>query len=247
MRPSDSIAGRAGIRASTRWLIAACLLGCATEPAVDQLPADQQFVARAWPALGRCVGCHATQPSIDFLAPGTAMAAYATLFAFQPPIVDLESPASSLLLTMGKHTGPPLAAEEVAALLGWLEAERLARVPDPGMPIAIGPVTLSLGATNTVDLGPATLRFVPTAAASGVSLSHLALIAGARRVHVVHPLFASHPRVGPTRIDVVDTFGDVDLDLAPGMVAPLGGGEALFPAFAPADPITIHFRTLEAP
>src|SRR5215470_12433776 len=120
MRSSDSFA-------PGQWLIAVCLLGCAIDPAGDPLPADQQFVMKAWPALSRCVGCHGTQPAIDFLAPGTAKEAYMTLFAFQPPIVDVESPASSLLLTMGKHTGPPLAADESEALLGWLEAERAAR------------------------------------------------------------------------------------------------------------------------
>jgi len=228
-------------------LVALCALGCdATDPA--DLPADQQFLVRAWPALARCVGCHGTQPAISFLAPGTAQGAYATIFAFQPPIVDVESPASSLLVTMGKHTGPPLVASETDALLGWLDAERAVRIPDSGHPVAVGPVDLMLGTLNTVDLGlGATLRFVPAPSAGGLALSRLELVAGNGRVHAVHPLFASHPRVGPPRIDTLDEFGDLDLDLPAHASAPLGGGSALFGGFAPTDPITIHFRKLEAP
>lgn len=230
-------------------MVAVCsLLGCGAAGPLDGLPAEQQFAMRAWPALGRCVGCHGTQPAIAFLAPGTPEGAYATVFAFQPPIVDVESPASSLMLTMGKHTGPALVASEADAILGWLEAERAVRIPDRGNPVVVGPVTLALGARNAIDLGfGATLRFVPTPAVTGLSLAQIELVAGAGRLHVVHPLFASHPRVGPARIDTVDTFGDLDLDLAANAVEPLGGGSALFPTFAPTDPLTIHFRTLEAP
>lgn len=233
-------------------MVAVCstLTGCVVaDPPVDKLSADQQFQAKAWPALTRCLGCHGSQPAIAFLAPGTPQEAYATVFAFQPPIVDVESPASSLLVTMGKHTGPALLPFEADAVLAWLAAEHEARVPDRGMPVAIGPVTLALGTANTVDLGlGATLRFVPAAApAGGLSLTRLTLAAGAGGLHVVHPLFTSKPAIGDPRIDTTDAFGDVDLDLAANTATPLGGGAALFTTFAPTDPITLQFRTLEAP
>ncbi len=253
MRPSEPIAGRGTASRRTRRLltVAACstLLGCgATDPSIDQLTAAQHFATRAWPALARCYGCHATQPSIDFLAPGTADGAYATILGFQPPIVDIESPSSSLVLTMGKHTGPALAPPEADAVLGWLEAEREVRIPEGGAPVEIGPVVLALGMMTTVDLGRgATLRFVPAPAAVGLSLTHLALAAGDGPLHVVHPLFASHPRVGPLRVDADDIFGDLDVVLAAHQVELLGGGAALFATFAVTDPITIDFRTLEAP
>jgi hypothetical protein len=249
MRPSDVIAGRAaGSRSTHRSVVVAVcwLLGCGVTDR-EQLSAEEQFAQRAWPALGRCVGCHGTQPAIAFLAPGTADGAYATVFAFQPPIVDVESPASSLLLTMGKHTGPALAPQDADAILGWLEAERSVRIPGSGTPVRIGPVPLAHGVRNTVDLGlGATLRFVPAATAGGLSLTEIELAAGPGGIRAVHPLFASQPRVGPPRIDVIDAFGDVEIELAAHAVAPLGGGSALFPRFPPTDPITIHFRTLEA-
>jgi hypothetical protein len=201
------------------------------------------------------------------------------VFAYQPSVVDVEFPAASAILGMGKHTGPALFPAEADAVLAWLQAEHEVRVPDRGMPVAIGPVTLALGTPNTVDLGlGATLRFVPVAAdgttagttdgttdgtadgttggttdgtaggtTGGLSLTGLELTAGAGGLHVVHPLFTSNPAGGDPRLDTADTFGDVDLDLAANAVEPLGDGAALFPAFAPTDPITLHFRTLEAP
>jgi len=254
MRPSEPLAGRATALRSTHRLltvmVCSTLPGCdVADPSIDKLPADQQFAANAWPALARCVGCHGSQPAIDFLAPGTASGAYATVFGFQPPIVDVESPASSLLLTMGKHTGPALLPGEADAVLAWLEAEHEARIPDTGHPVVIGPVTLALGSVNTVDLGlGATLRFVPAAAAAGgLSLTGLAVASGAAGLHVVHPLFTSKPALGDRRIDTADTFADLELTLAGNAVAPLGGGAALFTTFPPTDPITLHFRTLEAP
>ena len=229
--------------------VCSMLISCDVgDPPVVELSADQQFQTKAWPALGRCVGCHGSQPAIDFLAPGTAQGAYATVFDFQPPIVDVESPASSLLLTMGKHTGPAMLPGDADAVLAWLEAEREVRIPDSGHPVAIGPVTLALGAVNTVDLGfGATLRFVPATAVGGLSLTQLQLTAGATGLHAVHPLFTSKPAVGDPRIDTADAFGDLDLKLTANATSPLGGGAALFATFAPTDPITLHFRTLEAP
>jgi len=253
MRPSEPLAGRATALRSTHRLltvmVCSTLPGCdVADPPLDKRPADQQFAENAWPALARCVGCHGSQPAIDFLAPGTAPGAYATVFAFQPPIVDVESPASSLLLTMGKHTGPAMLPSDAAAVLAWLEAEHEVRIPDSGHPVAVGPVALALGSLNTVDLGlGATLRFVPAMAAGGLSLSQVALAAGPGGLHVVHPLFTSKPAFGDPRIDTVDTFGDLELDLAANAASLLGGGAALFPTFPPTDPITIHFRTLEAP
>jgi hypothetical protein len=245
MCASESIAARACPLA-----LAACALvgGCSTTGSPDHASAQQLFATRAWPALGRCTGCHATQPTIDFLAPGTATEAYATMFAFQPPIVDVASPASSLVLTMGKHTGPALLAVESDAVLAWLEAERVERVPDRGAVVSVGPVSLALGAVNVVDLGHgATLQFVPAAAAEGLAVRGLALTAGSTGLRVVHPLFATDPPLVPSRVDAADTFDDVELELSAGAVEVLGGGSAVFPEFDPADPITIHFRTLESP
>lgn len=245
-----SIAGGITALDTTRLVAAACALvsGCGTDDPQAHPSARQRFASQAWPALTTCAGCHATQPAIDFLAPGTEAEAYATVFAFQPPIVDVASPESSLVLTMGKHTGPALQPDQSAAVLAWLEAEHAERMPGGAPPITFGPMSLTLGAVNLVDLGHgAALRFVPSVAAEGLAVRQVELTAGTTGLHVVHPLFATHPPLVPPRIDASDAFGDVDLALAAGQGVALGGGSAAFPDFDPADPITIHFRTLEAP
>lgn len=252
MRKRDAIDGRDPKPPEARWrIMAVCalLVGCnASGPPAMQLPARQLFANRAWPALTRCAGCHATRPTIDFLAPGTPTEAYATMFAFEPPVLDVASPASSLLVTMGKHTGPAMLPAESDAVLAWLEAEHAERAPDPGAPVVVGPVSLVPGALNTIDLGlGATLRFVPSAAAAGLALHQIELVAGAGGLHVVHPLFVAYPRLGPPRIDAADAFGDVDLKLAPGAVERLAGGDADLLGFFADEPIRIQFLALETP
>ena len=237
----------------TRLGVAACatLMGCGVgEPPPSTVAAKEQFLTRAWPALGRCAGCHGSQPSIDFLAPGTPDGAYATVFDYQPPVVDVESPSSSLLLTMGKHTGPEFLPAEVEPILLWLEAEREARVVAPAVPIAVGPIALQLGAMNQIALPAegAQLRFVPADSGSGtLSLTDLELHAGPRGLRVVHPVFSSLPVAGAPVVDTADRYRDVDLELAPNAAERLGGGAALFTSFRSTDPIAIHFRKLEAP
>lgn len=227
-------------------LLAACEVG---EPPRPPVAARELFTTSAWPALARCAGCHAAQPTIDFLAPGTAEGAYTAVFEYQPPILEVESPGSSLLLGMGQHTGPELLPDESTALLGWLEAERDERTEPPVEPIVVGPVALQLGVVNTVPLpvDGAVLRFTPTAVAAGLSLTDLEIQAGPGGLHAVHPLFSSRPVTGLPIIDTADRYRDVELELAGSAVDRLGGGATLFTRFPSTDQITIHFRTLEAP
>ncbi|HEY5947168.1 MAG TPA: hypothetical protein VIV40_16810, partial [Kofleriaceae bacterium] len=108
MRPIDSI-GRVDSLQRSRGLLVACALlsGCLDEAASvpTAMTARERWNTQAWPALTACASCHGSQPAIDFFAPGTVDGAYTTVFDFQPPVLDVSAPASSLLLTMGKHTG----------------------------------------------------------------------------------------------------------------------------------------------
>lgn len=232
-------------------VLAACaaVAGCVDDPEPQpMLDAQQQFLQSAWPALGGCVGCHGSQPAIDFLAPGTPDGAYARLFAFQPPVVSLESPAASLVLTMGKHTGPALDPTAAPVLLAWLEQERSERQPAAASSAQVGPVALVTGTHVSLDLpGGGRLGFTPNPADRGLYLTDLAIIAGARGLHVTHPLFVSEPVKQPIVIDGLDRFADVDATLGPNEVLALGGGEALFLDLSLQAPLSVHFRTLEAP
>lgn len=247
MHPSDSLRRVASLG------VAACatLLGCEVgERPPEAVPARELFDTRAWPALSvACAGCHASQPSIDFLAPGTPDGAYAAVFDHQPSLIDTASPASSLLLGMGKHTGPAFTPLDAEAVLAWLEAETAERTMPPPDPIVLGPLALQLGTVNQIALPAdgALLRFTPADVGGALSLTDLELHAGPRGLRAVHPVFSSRPADGPPIVDVADRYRDVDLDLAANAAERLGGGAALFPTFQPTDPITIHFRKLEAP
>lgn len=255
MRPSDSFAGRVTAPGNVRRLaaIAACasLVGCDVgNPTPDPVvsPAElarAKFEHEGWAALDRCLQCHKATPSIAFLAPGTVGEAYTSLLDFQPPVLDLGSPSSSLLLTMGQHRGPALTPQESAALLGWIQAERTARIPDAEQPAMVGPIQPALNAMVTADLGlpGAQIRVMATPFA-GLYLSRIDLVAGAGGLHVVHPLFVSKPAGGDIVLDDLDRYRDLDLDLDPGETVELGA--SAFLPFAATDPLTIYFRTLEA-
>ncbi|HEY5934347.1 MAG TPA: hypothetical protein VIU61_06930, partial [Kofleriaceae bacterium] len=185
----------------------------------------------------------ATQPAIDFLAPGTPDGAYTTLFGFQPSVLEIGSPASSLLVTMGKHTGPAFLPSEAAAVLEWLVAERTARVTPAGEPTYVGPI--SAGNATLALPTSGTLQLVATPFPTGVAYSDISITAGSTALRVRHPVFVSHPPGGDPIVDELDRFAELDLEVDAGKTETLGG--AVFPMFAPEHPLTIHFRMLEAP
>ncbi|HTL31679.1 MAG TPA: hypothetical protein VL326_01065 [Kofleriaceae bacterium] len=229
--------------------VASILLAGCLEPAptsTGTLTARQTYDQRAWPALSTCAGCHGKQPAIDFLAPGTADGAYTTVFAFQPPVVDVEVPSASLLLTMGKHTGPAFSPDAAVGVLEWLEAERDEKMPSAGNTVRVGPVLPTPGTAITLDLGVngAQLTLMPESSEAGLYFSHVTVTAGASSgVHLTHPLFVSRP---PKPIlDSVDRFGALDAKVAAGGQLELG--PAWFLDFTSTDYLSIHFSTLEAP
>jgi hypothetical protein len=230
-------------------LASVVIVGCVgSDPAPPQLPvelsAHDTFVQEAWPALATCNGCHGAQPAIQWLAPGTVDGAYVTAFAFQPPVVNLDSPESSLVLTMGKHTGPALQPEQAAVVLDWLQKERDERLA-PADEIVVGPVTAQLDTMNAIDLGHgATLQFAAAAFAGHLDLTTVKISATAA-LHVSHPLFVSRPHLAAPIVDEADHYDDIDAELPAGGTLPLVG--ATFLEFAATDPITIHFQALEAP
>jgi hypothetical protein len=233
-----------GAAVAASILLAGCLGDPASNTSSGELTARQQWDQRAWPVLSTCAGCHGKQPAIDFLAPNTGDGAYTTVFAFQPPVVDVEVPAASLLLTMGKHTGPAFSPDQAAAVLAWLEAERDERMGEVGSTVRVGPVLPTPGTAITLELGVngAQLTLMPEASEAGLYFSHVT-INGGGGLHLAHPLFVSRP---PKPIlDSVDRFGAVDTKVAAG--AQLELGPAWFLDFTATDYLSIHFSTLEAP
>jgi mono/diheme cytochrome c family protein len=240
MRPSHRVAGRAAVAASI--IVAGCL--GETPPSSSEQTARQQWDNSAWPALATCAGCHGSQPAIDFLAPNTSDGAYTNVFAFQPPVIDVEVPAASLLLTMGKHTGPAFTADQASAVLAWLEAEHDERMPASGQTVRIGPFLPTPGTALTLDLqiGGATLTLLPETSDAGLYFSHLTIHAGTG-IHLAHPLFVSRPP--KPLLDELDRFSTLDMKLAAGAQVELG--PEWFLDFSSADYLSVHFSTLEAP
>lgn len=252
MRPRDQIAGRDESRRKQRrhWVVASILVtGCvgtdpsppSTEP---ELSARDTWTQKAWPALATCNGCHGTQPAITWLSPGKVDGAYATVFAFQPPVVSLDSPDSSLILTMGKHTGPVLEPAQAAAVLNWLDKERDERIQTGGDTIVLGPITPSLSSMTTVDLGHgATMTIKADAFEDHLEFTSISITA-TTPIHVTHPLFVSRPHGAELIVDPADRYDDIDNDVTATKPLDLLGGAFL--DFAATDPITIHFKALEA-
>lgn len=227
-------------------LACAMVAGCLDEaaPASVALTAREEFTAHAWNALAACAACHAKQPGLDFLAPGTEAGAYESLFAFQPPVIDLDVPGSSLLLTMGKHTGPAMSAAAAAPILEWLQAERDERVTETAGTVRIGPFMPAHGTPVMLDLGVggATLTIVTEPSERGLYARRITLTSGSG-IRLTHPLFVSRP-LHPV-LDESDRFDDLDLQLEAGKTVELG--PAWFFSFDPVDYVAIHFATLEAP
>src|ERR1041385_8776638 len=88
-------------------------------------PAERDWVNLAYPVLERdCAGCHRGGGAVDFLAGNDVLAVRATILAFQPPVIDLETPTNSRVLTKGLHEGPQLGAQDTSDILVWIQAER---------------------------------------------------------------------------------------------------------------------------
>lgn len=251
MRPCDSIAGRDATqkfllrRTFTVLVAGASVTGCVVS---DPLPpptltARETFDQKAWPALNTCLGCHGSQPAIAWMAPGTPDPAYVSMFTFQPAVIDLDSPAASLMLTMGKHTGPAMDPQAAATVLDWLVKERSERIQANDSPL-FGPLKPTMNTPTTVDLGHgATLNFTASAFDNLLAIDNVS-ITTTTAVHVVHPLFVSRP-VGETAVvDDTDRYDDLDVVIAAGATQTLT--PATFLDFVATDPITISFLTLEA-
>jgi len=231
-------------------ILCTVLAGCLAEPTTSgtvEVSARDQFMHTAWPVLATCAGCHGKQPAIDFLAPGTAEGAYETIFDFQPPVLDVDAPSASLLLTMGKHTGPAMSPDQAATVLSWLAAERSEKVGDgggDGADIRVGPFMPQHGVPTVFDLGVggATLSVTTEPSEGGLYACRITLASGSG-LKLSHPLFVSRP--AHPIVDEIDRFAEVELSLAAGKTVELG--PAWFRSFAVTDYLAIHFKTLEAP
>src|SRR5262249_11077766 len=129
------------VRLSAAGLVMFTLIGCTglIDGGSDGMSPQQRNARTKWetgalPALRtNCESCHnGSRPAVAFLTGGADnFAVRDALMNYQPTVVNLEAASSSRILTKGLHEGPQLTAEQGAALLLWVQAERDAVNHDP--------------------------------------------------------------------------------------------------------------------
>jgi len=212
----------------------------------QQLAAQTAFESNVLPVMnGFCGSCHASMANVDFMK---AQPDVHTRMLTWPKLINLDTPASSLLLNKGAHSGPALTSDQAAAILDWIKLEQAAAGTSTAVvqTAAFQPVP----GLNTVDLAPigltgATLTFRLEPLSVGIYLNEITMHAGADNAHLVHPLFVTWDAQGTATPDPVDRFADVDLTVASAQASPIGGGTAVFVDVAPSTKLSIHFKVAE--
>jgi hypothetical protein len=239
----------------------ALLSGCSLyfdEPAHPGLtPAERDWMDLAYPVLEEnCAACHGgTTPSgaPNFLAGNDALAVRATILSFQPPVVSLESPTTSHILTKGLHNGPSLTAQETSDLLIWLQAEREQAGIEGALdtpqfsPLActrpdlvdVDPVlcprnVLSLDALGMSGSG---LQFVAEPQQNALVVTNLEFQPGAGTTATLfHPRFVAH-------LGAVEIIDDQLANLVVSQPGPFGPTQLVLPAEFAKNPISLRVET----
>lgn len=227
-----------------------------------QAHANKLWIEKALPVLSaNCQVCHdGSRADIGFIAGDSDFGRHDTLLAYDPPVINLDAPSSSRILTKGLHEGPIMDAIGTSDVLEWIQAEHDAIPDDSG----VGGPTLEtdkfipsictggLAGDPTCPINEvvldaigdgvvgAKIQFVAQALGSGLYMTDLKLIPGAGGAYIEHPLFVSwriDPESGmemPPLADTIDRFFNVKMDLMM-TAAPtdeqIGGGTAAFVGF----------------
>jgi cytochrome c553 len=210
--------------------------------------AIESFDKQVMPILSEnCAACHATMANIDFLKSEPDVRQRVMQW---PDLVALDAPSDSLLLSKGAHEGPAFTIDQATVVLDWIQLERAAAggeesavEMDPFQPIA---------GLNAIDLGPiglggSTISFRMEPLSVGMYLSELMLTGGPDGAHLVHPLFVVWQEASETpEPDPIDRFAGLDLSVAAGQQAMIGGGTAVFVDVPPDSMLSLHFELAEA-
>jgi mono/diheme cytochrome c family protein len=239
---------------ATLALLSGCSLYFDEPPQPGMTPAERDWMNLAYPILEQeCAPCHASATPIggpNFLAGGDALAVRATILAFQPPVISLESPTTSRILTKGLHSGPQLTPQEESDLLTWLQAER----EQAGVEAALdtpqfAPLTCSQPDLADVDpvlcprnvvaldaLGMPTsgLRFITQPQQDSLVVTKLEFLPGAGTTATLfHPRFVAH-------LGAVEVVDDQLANLVVSQPGPFGPAQLVLPADFLGHPISLR-------
>ena len=239
--------------------------------AVEGLSPSEQLARQAWikqalPALkaGTCDTCHAGQMTMgapSYLAGSDDLDIRDTMVAFVPTVISLTSPKTSPVLLKGMHEGPPLAADQISAILAWITYEHNARSDgaqtfentdkDP-LAVCTGSPGDASCLQTTIALDSAgspgsTVTLYATQLNSDLYIQQLVATAGPTGLKMTHPIFKTWPATGSDTMDGVpdanDTFYNVAIDVAAGTKTTLATSTS-FVGFAITDPMSIQFDAL---
>jgi mono/diheme cytochrome c family protein len=269
------------VRLSASVLVMIVAVGCTglIDGGSDGLTRQERAARKKWEATAypvfrdNCATCHAgSRPNIEFLLGATALEVYDSIKAYDPPVMNVDAPGSSRVLSKGQHDGPALNAEQSGAILSWLQAERdaaitkpadetqlLATAPfavqlcppfDPANPTFVCPTVNRVPLETVGKVGPqipgAEITFTAHALMSGLYVSNLKISGGTSGAYIEHPLFVSRPAMGDVYPDQIDRFFNLKMNVKATVVEQLSGGTAVFSGFVPTDMLEIHFRVLSA-
>lgn len=265
------------VRLSAAGALMLTLVGCVglIDGGSDGLTPQQRTARTKWekeayPVVrDNCAACHnGSRANIGFLIGGEALDIRDTLMKYDPPVVNLEAPGSSRILTKGQHDGPALIAEQASALLQWLNAERDATNHDPDNPIPVlatkkyqvqlcqataanptapcpvNHIPLSDIANVGTMVPGAEITFLADGLSSGLYLHNLNVVGGTAGVYMEHLLWVSFPASAPPFPDQIDRYFATKLNVKPGETVLLNGGTEQFGGFAAGDMIEVHFKVI---
>ncbi|HVK77663.1 MAG TPA: hypothetical protein VM734_30370 [Kofleriaceae bacterium] len=195
---------------------------------------------------GFCRACHGGTDALGFLR---AEPDVHTTVMMWPGLIDLDTPSSSRVLTKGAHDGPAWTVEQAATIRSWIDLEVVARAGDDEEEVIETPIIDPVAGLNTIPLDVigltgASVQFQAEKLSLGLYLSEIKVVAGTGGARVVHPLFVTWTDDVP-RPDPVDSFEQLDLGVAAGQSAAVGGGLLMLVDVAPTARLSVHFRVAE--
>ena len=254
-------------------LVGACT-GQIEEDVPDGITPEQEAARKAWvvgaqPVLSaNCSMCHGgSMPAVAWLEGGDDVNAQKEdlltyVSSLMMPIIDFNAPQASLIIKKGGHDGPALTAGQASGILDWIQKERDATPVANGFPImtpaiALMPCTAGAPGEPTCPLNEipleahgapgAKVEFTASNLSGQLYLANIKVVPGPTGAYVEHPVFVSVPAVGEPKLDPLDRYASVKLNVAAGAAVAmqqLGTGSGTFPMFNPAEPLALYAKAV---
>jgi hypothetical protein len=230
----------------------------------EQEAARKAWIQKAHPTLQpNCESCHGgSRAGVNWFEGADPYAQRDALMNYMGMIINLDAPMTSKIITYGAHEGPDLNAVQASNVIEWMMKERDARPMGNFFPVMTTPQALM--PCTTGNPGSATCPFnefpLDAAGATGAKvqftftdvsgkpyLSNLKVVPGPMGVYAQHPMFVSVPATGEPKLDALDRYANVMINIAAGAPAAMqviGNGTSSFVDYASADPIAVYFKAV---